>query len=178
MEHLHGNQYETKIGSKYDIECLLLYVDLSDFCNNEFGTDFVPSERILNITKKLRGKRVYGNSQYPDRFYVKTHTWSPRYELRSRYHYEDVDKCCATYGDKTREELIAIVEDIHNYVKDHELFDISFKSLMGRYDMKYICNAGEVANDIVKYYGAYVTDTTDGLNAYLQKTGKTEIAFD
>lgn len=178
MKHLHGNQYDTRIGMMYDIQCLLLYVDLADYCNSEFKTNFLPSGRIIEITNKLRGKQVYGNINYPDKFYVKkrnNYLNKVVYELLSQYHFKDVNPCYATYGDKTREELIEIVEDIHNYVKDHDLFDTSFKSLMSHYSLKYICNANEVANNIISYYGGYVTDCTDGVKAYFETTGKTEI---
>lgn len=177
MEHLYGNQYKTQLGDHYDIECLIMLVDLSEFCNKEFGTDFKPSERVLEIVGKLRGKKVYGNINYPDRFYVKKRKYSDDYEVLSQYHYKDVSPCFATYGELKKDGIIRIVEDLSEYVEKTDLFNKSFLTLMGYWDMKYICNAEDVARHIIAYYGDYVTNFCDGLSVFFEVTGTDKISL-
>lgn len=173
MKHCNGNQYGVNnIGKLYDVESMMLYVDLAEFCSHTFGTNIKPNERVVESIKKLRGKKVYGNIQYPDRFYVEKRKYSKNYELIYQYHYADVGVCYATYGEKTEEEIAAILEELHSYFSANDILNNSFKELMGYYDMKYICNAEEVALRILRYYYEHITNFKEGVDAFLNVTKK------
>lgn len=173
MEHWSGNQYKiNNVGILYDIECMLLYVDLSEFCNHTFGTDIRPNERVVEIVKKLRGKKVYGNIKYPDRFYVKKRKYDEIYELMYQYHYDDVGPCYATYGEMSEEEFVGIVKELHSYILENDIFNNSFKELMGYWDMTFICNAEEVAKRIISYYNEHITNLKEGIDVFKKVSGK------
>ena len=173
MEHCNGNQYKVNnMGILYDVECMMLYVDLGEFCSHEFGTDIRPSKRVLESVKILRGRQVYGNIRYPDKFYLEKRKYREIYDLMSQYHYDNVGTCYATYGEKTEEDIVAILEDLHSYISVNDILNNSFKELMGFYDMKYICNAEEVAEKIIDYYGGHVTNLKDGIDTFKKLTGK------
>lgn len=155
----------------------MLYADLAEFCKNEFGTDITPSERVVETLKSLRGKKVYGNICYPDRFYVEKWKYRGKYELKSQYHYSNVGPCYATYGEKTGEEIVAILEDLHSYISANDILNNSFKELMGYYDMKYICNAEEVAKRIIGYYNEHVTNLKEGVDTFLKAARKKTLGF-
>lgn len=171
MKHLHGNQYEhSLVGHLYDIEAVILYVDLADFCRAKFGLNIVPSDKICELAKKLRGIREYGNNAYIHRFEVRGYSYKSEFELLEKYKYDGLDcMCTATWGDKKEDWLLNVVSELHEYFLKNDIMEVSFVALMGRWDMPYICNRESVANSIMDWYKPYVEDQSKGVAAYLNK---------
>lgn len=182
MEHAYRNQFKVdNFSTIYDVEAIILYADLAKFCKEKFGTNIELSDENLELSKKVRDKMVYGNIQYPINYTFREHSWGEEIELL--YNYEFINKefpnglkCTATYGDYTKEKLISLLEQLHEFfVLEKNIFNISVIKLMSYYDMPYICNANEVANKIVNYYTGLATNITDGIKSYENKTKKSFI---
>ena len=174
MEHLCLNQYNVKklgsASSLYDIECVLLYVDLAKFCAKEFGCGITPSEKVCTVADKVRGRKEYGNTAYVRDFQVRV--LRNGYEVVEHYTFKGFAKVCtALRGNefKTKDELLALLNELHDYIESNDIMTISYMKLMTKYDMKYICNRLAVAERIVDWYKDVVTNdvVAEGMNAYL-----------
>ena len=93
-------------------ELVTLYVDLLNALNKVYGTSYEPIDAFVEQAKNYRGKpqAKYSNA-YEDGWELKD-SWEDKYEILHHYHYGDIPNCVATYGDWSKDELIALADKL------------------------------------------------------------------
>lgn len=115
-----GEYEEERVKSGYNpmhyTQLVTLYVDLLSALNKVYGTSYEISEAMIAQATSFRNKpqAKYSNA-YEEGWELHDNYG---YELLHHYHYDDVPNCTATYGDWTKEELIALADSLVDLFKN------------------------------------------------------------
>lgn len=132
-----GEYEEERVKSGYNpmhyTQLATLYVDLLSALNKVYGTSYEISKAMIAQATSFRNKPQAMRSNAYEEGWELHESWTD-YELLHHYHYDDVPNCTATYGDWTKEELIALADNLVEFFKT-DPYATAKASLTRRWDL-------------------------------------------
>lgn len=130
-----GEYTEEREDSGYDrmryTELVTLYVDLLTALNKVYGTSYEVSKEMIEQADSFRNKpQTFGSNCFEERWELRD------YELLHHYHFDDIPNCVETYGDWSKEELIALADNLVEFFKSnpYAMAKASFNKKWDMYD--------------------------------------------